>query len=281
MGAALVVGAGLAGLAAAHRLQSLGHRVTVLEARERPGGKHARAALAGTEYEPWPGWLPRSAPAFDELASELGLGRELARAPLRAALRVRDGQLAAAPLGVRPALRGSWLAPFRLRRYAILCQWLGGALDPDEPERETRLDDRSVDDFCQVYLGRRARDELFAPLFAAAFGLDTRAASRQLLFALADAAGDPALDSLAGAGALAEALTARQSGLRAGARVVAVDPDRRGVRLGDGESLRGDAVVLAVAAAEAARLLGAPPPASVAAFAALAAGSGLVLAVAT
>jgi oxygen-dependent protoporphyrinogen oxidase len=281
VGVAVVVGAGLAGLAAAHRLQSLGHRVIALEARERAGGKHAREALAGQDYEPWPGWLPRVAPAFSELSGELGLGAELARTPLVSALQLHDGRLRPAPLELRAALRRSWLAPFRLRRYAVLCHWLGSALDPDAPERENRLDDRSADDFCQVYLGRRAREELFAPLFAAVFGIDTRDASRQLLFALADAAGNPALDALSGAHALAEALAARLADLRTGARVASVAADRRGVRLESGETLRADALVLAVGAAEAARLLGALAPAEAAGFESLRARSGLVLAVAT
>jgi len=281
VGVALVVGAGLAGLAAAHRLQSLGHRVIALEARGRAGGKHARETLAGQDYEPWPGWLPRSAPAFAELAAELGLGPELGRVPLVSALALRDGRLRPAPLALRAVLGRSWLAPFRLRRYAILCHWLGGGLEPAAPELETRLDDRSVDDFCQVYLGRRAREALFAPLFAAAFGIDSRETSRQLAFALADAAGDPGLDALAGASAFVEALAARLHELRTGARVDALDPDRRGVRLASGEALRGDAVVLAVDAAEAARLLGALPRAAAVAFESLRAASGLALAVVT
>lgn len=35
----IVIGAGLAGLAAAHELVALGHTVTVLEAQNRPGGR--------------------------------------------------------------------------------------------------------------------------------------------------------------------------------------------------------------------------------------------------
>lgn len=267
MAHALVVGAGLAGLAAAHRLETLGWRVTALEARERAGGKHARESLGGVEYEPWPGWLPRSAPAFAELVAELGLAGAFARAPF--------------PLSTRVSLGAPLLAPFRLRRFAVLAQWLGGALDPDEPWRDTRLDDRSAADFCQVYLGRRARDELVAPLFAAAFGIEAREASRQLWFALLDARGNPALDSLAGAGRIAEALAARLGDLRTKQRVEAVDPDGRGVRLAGGGALRGDAVLLAVGAHEAARLAGPRGPRSDAAFESLRATSALVLAAVT
>ena len=265
----IVVGAGLAGLAAAFRLESLGCRVTVFEARERPGGKHARESLGGLEYEPWPGWLPRSSPAFAELVHELGLLDEVERVPLRPPARLRD------------VLRGSWLGPLRLRRLAIVAVWLGGGLDPDVPWRDTRLDDRSVSDFCQVYLGRRAHDQVLEPLLAAGFGLASAETSRQLLFSFLEPTAEVALDSLVGAGRIAEALAARLKDLRTGARVAALAPDRRGVELADGAISSADAVLLAVGASEAERLSGELAPAARAGFASLHSQSALVLAAVT
>ena len=260
------MGAGLAGLAAAHRLAALGHEVTALEARVRPGGKHARVSLADGEYEAWPGWLPARAPAFAELAAELGLQGELARTPQRWSLRETLGR--------------SPLAPLRLRRLALLATWLGGALDPDAPWRDPRLDDRSAADFCRVYLGRRALQQLVEPWLEACFGLAAESTSRQLLFALLEPAGELGLDRLRGAGRLAEALAARLGDLRCGARVTQVAADGRSAELADGARLACDSIALAVSAAEARRLLGTRPPAQEAAFAGLREQSALVLALA-
>ncbi|NUO89818.1 MAG: FAD-dependent oxidoreductase, partial [Dermatophilaceae bacterium] len=46
-GRVVVVGAGIAGLAAAHRLSQRGARVTVLEASDRVGGKLLPGEIAG------------------------------------------------------------------------------------------------------------------------------------------------------------------------------------------------------------------------------------------
>jgi len=257
MGRIVVVGAGLAGLAAAHRLAALGHEVTALEARPLPGGKYGRALLGDGEYDCWPAWLPRSAPAFAEIVAELGIAAELARAPQ--------------PLSLRAAMGRSLLRPVRLRRLAQLASWLDGA----------RLDDRSAADFCRVYLGRRALADLVAPLFAASFGLSAEAASRQLLFELLEPTGELSLDRLCGAGRIANALAARLSDLRLGCPVARVAPDGRRVTLEDGASLACDAAVVAVSAAETRRLVGARSPAEDAAFDALGAEPAAVLAVAT
>ena len=280
-GRVVVVGAGLAGLAAAHRLRGFGYAVSVLEARASAGGKHARETLGGVACEPWPALVPRGARAFTELCAELGVARSLVRTPLAKLGFLRGAHVHTGVPELREQMRFSPLAPLRQQRLAQLQSWLGGEIDPEAPERATRLDDRSVADFCRVYLGRRALERLLAPLFATFFGLAAENTSRELLFALLDPHAGIALDLVHGTAALVDGLGASAGELRPGANVASLESDGRGVRLATGERIAADAVVLAVGAAEAMRLLPEPSPASQAAAEQLRPESALVLALAT
>ena len=69
-----VVGGGIAGLAAAYRLQQRGHDVQVFEAADRLGGLAATYETAGDDIEQFYHHLSKSEQTIVELAEKLGLG---------------------------------------------------------------------------------------------------------------------------------------------------------------------------------------------------------------
>jgi monoamine oxidase len=70
----VVVGAGLAGLTAARRLEAAGHSVAVLEARNRVGGRTVNASIGGGDVVEMGGqWVGPTQDRILALASELGV----------------------------------------------------------------------------------------------------------------------------------------------------------------------------------------------------------------
>src|SRR6478752_2476629 len=73
MSSVVVVGAGVAGLVAARDLVAAGHRVQVLEASARVGGKLLRAEVAGVTVDVGAEAMLNRRPEGVALAGELGL----------------------------------------------------------------------------------------------------------------------------------------------------------------------------------------------------------------
>jgi oxygen-dependent protoporphyrinogen oxidase len=251
----LVVGTGLAGLAAARRLEGLGFETTVLEAAV-PDDRQARLGdPAGAE--PAIATVPMRTPALDWLLGETDLRDRVRPVPLNAVRLGRHRRPVRLPtagrLGSVPGLTP--LDPLGARRLRRLLAWFGPRLNPDEPEGVGSLDDRSVSEFCALYLGQNLLDRVYAPLLEAHLGLDPEETSRVTLLLLLGPEGGPAVRLAIGLGALVDRLIKDLSDLRAGQRTVGVRSDGSAVELASGEIVRGDAVVLAVPAPEVRRLM--------------------------
>ena len=186
---AIVVGAGVAGLAVAWRLARRGVSVRVVEAADRVGGRVAAHFEEATAYEALPQVLCAHDRRLLAWIGAVGLRDELL--PLRplvvsvaSAGRIHDVDVARFSdvhripgVKLRDALRLVRL-PRLLARYRA-------EIDPSSPERAGRFDDRSVADFCRLYFGPSVLEHWLAPRLLSDSLADARETSRvPLLFEL-------------------------------------------------------------------------------------------------
>lgn len=252
----IVVGAGFAGLAAASHLRGAGHRVTVVEAEASAGGRTRGGERDDFHWDAGPYAHSARDEGLFGLVREAGL--ESGHLPLRperlfqvqgsTATRVDPARTAS--IAAMPGMR--WLDALRLRRLPRLLAKFEDLLDPADPLRATRLDDRSTADFLRLYFGRTSLDVWGAPLLTGDLLADPAETSR-LAFVLHHLARhEAAVGSLRGGLApVAEALM--DDGDQLGARVLSVESKAAGFRVaaetdGESRSLDADAVVLATPA---------------------------------
>ena len=107
-----VLGGGITGLAAAHRLRTFGHDVVLFESSHRVGGAIRTELTDGWLIEAGPNSFQPSQAEVTDLITELGLDAEVVPASPGAKNRflVRGGHVIAAPLSP-PGLIGSKLFP--------------------------------------------------------------------------------------------------------------------------------------------------------------------------
>lgn len=287
----VVVGGGMAGLAATYALATAGHQVTLLEGSPRLGGALRTSPLAGLELE-------EGADAFlvrtpEALALARAVGCRIVHPARGQAAVYAGGRLRPLPagtvLGVPPSVRS-------LRHVVTPGGRARAALDLVLPTGR-RPDDPAVGELVRRRLGSEVLDRLVDPLLGGVYagsadGLSLRATAplladpqRSLLRTVAArvpvAGAGPVFGSVTGGlGAFVEAVTgaARTAGaeIQTGVTVTelsrATGADRWLIaraghaatgRLVAGAELAADAVVLAVPAPRAARLLGGHVPAGV------------------
>ncbi|MEU9136885.1 protoporphyrinogen oxidase [Streptomyces sp. NPDC048404] len=302
-GHVVVVGGGIAGLAAAHRLLGRGARVTVLEASDRLGGKLLAGEIAGVRVDLGAESMLARRPEAVDLAREAGLGERLQPPATATASLWTRGTLRPMPKGHVMGVPGSAsavsgvLSEEGLRRIER---------DADLPRTEVG-EDIAVGEYVAARLGREVVDRLVEPLLGGvyagdAYRISLRLAVPQLyaaarthtslteavreIQAKAAAAGQsgPVFMGIdGGVGrlplAVAESVTARGGEILTGTPVTelrrttaagAGEPARAAWRVVAGDRvLHADAVVLALPAPAASALLRAEAPAAAAELAAV------------
>jgi oxygen-dependent protoporphyrinogen oxidase len=258
---AVVVGAGIAGLSAAHELGKRGVQVTVLEASDQAGGRMANRMVAGFQnFTGATGLLPCAGHAL-ALTRELGLEASLVAFPeygLGSAMR-RGG-----PYSIEMRLRPlqllfnspiSWRS--RLRLAKLLPDWLRAkhGTDPDFVSTAAAFDDESLADYLVRLVGRDFLEFCVTPIFRSLWAWNVEETSRGYFLGLmphlaVDGASGYSFSQ--GIGALTQALAAKLD-VRLDAHVEGIgtrrDGSRRFVRYrhgGESAEIEADVVVCAV-----------------------------------
>lgn len=294
MARVIVVGGGITGLAAAHRLVEQGTTdVLVLEAGSAAGGQIRTERQGEFLFEGGPDALVAQKPAGIALCERIGLGPELRELTARTAATqiwhggrlhpVPDGFLIMAPTRLTPMLRSSlfsWRGKLRMAR------------EPYVTARPAGMDDESLTSFVTRRFGREVLERVAEPVIAGLFTADAdelslrmtmprfldlesrdgsvtrglrRAASQRSSFGHGTGRGG-FVAIASGLSRMVEALIARlpQGAVRTRSRVASIAASPEGgwtVRLTGGETLAGAAVVLACPGEDAARALDAADPA--------------------
>ncbi|MFI1224555.1 MULTISPECIES: protoporphyrinogen oxidase [unclassified Streptomyces] len=194
-GHVVVIGGGIAGLAAAHRLVAGGARVTLLEATDRLGGKLMTGEIAGVQVDLGAEAMLARRPEAVALARDVGLADRLQPpATTTASLWTRDA-LRPMPkghvMGVpgAPSVLGEVLSPEGVARIAKERDLAPAAVG----------DDVAVGAYVADRLGREVVDRLVEPLLGGvyagdAYRISMRAAVPQLFEAVKE--GGPLLDGV-------------------------------------------------------------------------------------
>ncbi len=175
----VVIGGGITGLAAAHRLTELSARrenafeILLLESAGRVGGIIHTHRRDGFLLEGGPDSFISEKPAAVELARRINLDEHLVHTEAinRRSFVVRDGRLCSVPQGFQ------LLAPSRLRPFLAseIFSWTGKAriaLDLVLPRRKSDCEDESLAEFVRRRFGQEALERIAQPMVGGIYTAD-------------------------------------------------------------------------------------------------------------
>ncbi|MDH6439159.1 oxygen-dependent protoporphyrinogen oxidase [Streptomyces sp. SAI-144] len=164
----VVIGAGIAGLAAAHRLSQRGARVTVLEASDRVGGKLLPGEIAGARVDLGAESMLARRPEAVALAREVGLDDRLQSPATATASIWTRGALRPMPKGHVMGVPGTAEA-----LAGVLSEEGLARIEQDAELPRTEVgDDVAVGEYVAARLGREVVDRLIEPLLGGVYAGD-------------------------------------------------------------------------------------------------------------
>lgn len=289
----LIIGGGLSGLAAAHRLTLTRLRVTLVEKSPNLGGKVLTENIDGFLVEAGPDSFVAPKGSVIELATELGIADQIisSRPEHRGSFVWSRGRLHPLPEGLL-LMAPSRVGPLML---SSLLSWkgklrvLGDLVIPRRPGDE----DESLESFVVRRLGREVLDRIAQPLIAGVHAaepatmslrasfprfLDMEREHRSLILAARAAARSAAALGSShfasfrhGMGELTSGLASslKETDVRSGVSVTRLRSNGGGylVDLSDGSQLEAEAVIMATPACESTKLLSEVAPLAAAAIA--------------
>ena len=160
----VVIGAGISGLACAHRLKQLGLRLRVLEATDRSGGLINTVRRDGFLFETGP-QFPRFPPSVAQLVRDLKLQREFVAGSSKAKRYIfRHGRLHPVPFSPGGLIKTQLVG--LKSKLRILGDPFGYSRSPDQEE--------SLAEFVQRKFGTEVLENLVDPIVSTVFLGDAR-----------------------------------------------------------------------------------------------------------
>lgn len=231
---AIVVGAGIAGLAAGYRLQKSGCTVTVLEAEHIVGGRMSSVRRDGYIIDRAASLLSGRYREMQRLADEVGVGDQLQITHDEMGF-YRDGRVhrvrAHSQMDMVRTELLSMKSKLKASRLVLDARLMGRKLDTGNMSKAAGLDNETLRQYADRRLNPEIRDYIIDPTIRSLYGGRLEElCSVEIAFLIKNFLGAKLMNSVSGIDFLAQGL-AEQLDVQLGARVTGIEEDANRVRI--------------------------------------------------